>query len=1146
VSTDLKQRISALSDEQRRLLAQRLANRTRGRAATTVPRRAPGLAKLPLSFAQQRLWFLDQVSPLNLAFAVKEISRMSGELNVTILENALNEIVRRHEVLRTVFTVTDGEPVQSVLPSLELTVEVEDLRGLPADERQNRCSQGVTRAETRPWDLETGPLIRAYVWHLADDDHLVLVLLHHIVSDGWSKNIVVREMATLFRAFSEGRPSPLPELPVQYGDVAVWEHDWVRSDEARAALDYWKRQMADAPVLQLPTEHPNRPVEATRGFHRHMWVPSELKQALKALSQRESATLFMTLYSAFAMLLSRYSGQEDIVIGSPFANRRVHEVEDLIGCFMNPLPLRVDLGGNPTFRQLLGRAREVALGAYTHQGAPFDLLVRTLQRRRDAGATPLFQALFLLQSFDWQELDLSGSELGRRSIVVNEEQLSEWETPGDLAYPVALELVEFGERLHAIFEYSPDFARVFRQVPSHFLAILEAVVANPDVRIGDVPILTADERHTLVEDWNARAAEYPIRPVHRLFEAQVVRTPDSVAVVCNGERVTYAELNARANRLAHYLRARTVSLESPVGIVLDRSVDAVAAVLGVLKAGGAYVPLDPNYPSERQAFVLRDAGARVIVTEQRLFDRFPELFQQADADGRVPARVCLDTDASAIAAESAGNQEWESPVDALAYVIYTSGSTGRPKGTMITHAALANAFFAWRDAYGLRDRVSAHLQMASISFDVFSGDLVRALCSGGKLVLAPQDHLFSPPDLFQLMRDEQIDCAEFVPAVARDLIKLVADTGQSLDFMRLMIVGSDSWYASEYASIRERCGNQTRVINSYGVSEATIDSTFFESVDLDLPSDALVPIGRPFANTQTFILDARLQLVPIGVPGELCIGGPGLARGYLNRADLTAEKFVPHPFAARAGERLYRTGDLARFLPDGNVELLGRIDNQVKLRGFRIEVGEIEAVLMQHDSVAQAVVLLREDVPGDKRLVAYVVAAPERVVNAPELRRFVREKLPEYMVPSAVAGLDVLPLLPNGKVNRRELPAPERQRQSDETYVAPANEIERGIAGAWKELLRLETVGVHDNFFDLGGHSLLVIQLHSRLRKLGLDLTVLDLFVHPTIHALASKLGGDRQVEESAEFDLVRDRAAKQREAIKRRRLGSEAREVSR
>jgi amino acid adenylation domain-containing protein len=1146
LSTDLKQRISALSDEQRRLLAQRLTKRTRAAGpATTIPRRAPELERLPLSFAQQRLWFLDQVSPLNLAFAVTEITRLAGPLDIEVFRRSVNEIVRRHEVLRTTFTVTDGEPMQTIAPSLDLDVAVEDARMLPPADRLAHVTERVAVAQRQPWSLGTGPLIRAHVWHLADDDHVVLILVHHIVSDGWSKNLLIRELATLFRAFSEGKPSPLPELPVQYGDFAVWEHEWVRGAEAQAALEYWKRQMAGAPLLQLPTERPGRPVQSTTGFHRRVLIPADVKQALKALSQRENATLFMTLFAAFAVLLSRYSGQDDIVMGSPFANRRVREVEDVIGCFMNPVPLRADLSGNPTFRQFLGRVREVAVGAYAHQGTPFDLLVRTLPHRRDAGAAPLFQVLFLLQNFDWQELDLSGSELGRRSIAVSDEDPDDAPFPGDLAYPVTLEALDYGTKCVATFEYAPEYARVFAEVPAHFRRLLETVVADPDVRIRDIAFLTEGERTRLLDEWSGHRVDYPIRPVHQLFEAQAVRTPDSVAVVSGAERVSYADLNARANRLARLLVAHGVTAECPVGLVLERSADAIAAILAVLKAGGAYVPIDPNYPSERQAFVLDDAGVRVIVTEQRLLDRLPELFARAKASSHAPAIVRLDADAAALATQGSDNLNGTGDVANLAYLIYTSGSTGRPKGTMITNAALANACFAWQDAYGLNEAADVHLQMASISFDVFSGDLVRALCSGGTLVVAPQDALFSPADLYRLMRDERVTCAEFVPAVVRGLIKYLDETEQALDFMRVMIVGSDSWFASEYASIAAHCGPRTRVINSYGVSEATIDSTFFERPALDLSPDAPMPIGRSFANTEVYVLDAALQPVVPGVHGELCIGGRGLARGYFNRPDLTAEKFVPHPFSTTPGARLYRTGDLARFLDDGSIELLGRIDTQVKLRGFRIEVGEIEAVLAQHPTVAEAVVVMREDTPGDKRLVGYAVAAAGAVVTAPDLRRYARETLPEYMVPSAIVALDALPLLPNGKIDRRALPAPEQQRQSDETFVAPGSELEKSIASVWKELLRVESVGVHDNFFDLGGHSLLVIQAHSRLRRaLGReDLTVVDLFVHPTIHALAAKLD-DRPGAELVELDDVRDRAARQRDAMRRRRE-SEAREVA-
>jgi amino acid adenylation domain-containing protein len=583
-----------------------------------------------------------------------------------------------------------------------------------------------------------------------------------------------------------------------------------------------------------------------------------------------------------------------------------------------------------------------------------------------------------------------------------------------------------------------------------------------------------------------------------------------------------------------------------VGIVLDRTVDAVVAVLAVLKAGGTYVPLDPNYPSERQAFMFRDAGVRVAITEERLLERFPALFRHAEETGAAATRVCIDSEASAIAAQGDDNSRVDVALESLAYLIYTSGSTGKPKGTMITHRGLANAYFAWQDAYRLRENASVHLQMASISFDVFSGDLVRALGSGGTLVLAPQEYLFSPADLYRLMREERVDCAEFVPAVVRDLVRYLTETGQSLDFMRVMIVGSDSWSASEYAAVTSRAGAGTRVINSYGVSEATIDSTFWERDAADLSTDALLPIGSAFANTQVYVLDAKMQLAPSGVPGELCIGGSGLARGYLDRPDLTAEKFVPDPFAVSPGERLYRTGDLARVLPDGMIELLGRIDHQVKLRGFRIELGEVEAALTQHLSVAQAVVVLREDEPGDRRLVGYVVVSAGSILNASDLRRFVREKLPEYMVPSAIVEIGALPRLPNGKVNRRALPAPERQREQGEAYVAPTSDGERAIAAVWKELLRLDTVGIHDNFFDLGGHSLLVIQLHSRLsRTLNRELSVLDLFVYPTIHALAARLFDQHESQQGA-LDVARDRAEKQRDAIKRRRLATEAREVAR
>jgi amino acid adenylation domain-containing protein len=1144
VSADLKERLASLSDEQRRLLAQRL---TRGERSSVraIGRRERPATGLPLSFAQQRIWFLEQVAALNLAFNIAEINRLRGPLDVATIQLALTEIVRRHEVLRTTFVVRDGQPAQVIAPVRPVPVEVEDLRGpgLAETDRATRAIERLLEVNARPWELHNGPLIRAHVWHLADDDHVLMILLHHIVSDGWSKNVLVRELVTLVQAFSRGEPSPLPELPIQYGDFALWQRESIDNGQLAPHVEYWKRQLADAATLKLPTDR--TPASGTAGLHRWTLISPELKERLRAVGQQSGATPFMVLLAAFATLLSRYCGDEDIVIGSPFANRHWSEVEGLIGCFMNPLPLRVDLGGNPTFRTLVGRVRETALGAYAHQDVPFDLIVRSVPSSRDNGQSPLFQALFLLQNFDWQELTLAGSGLDRQSMRFTAEQMAsvdEREHAGDLTYPVALEIIDAGDRLAACFQYAPQFARLFANAPAHLRSLLEAVVENPDIRVGDVALLTEDERTALVANHACAARRaYPIQPVPRLFEAEVERSAERVAVVADGASITYSALNKRANQIARFLIARGVGPEVRVGLVLERSIDAVAAILAVMKAGGAYLPIDPNYPSDRQAYLLRDAGVRVIVTERRLADRRADLF---NGGGSSPTFVYLDEHADAIDGQPPSNLDVAVDPANLAYLIYTSGSTGRPKGTMIAHEGLANAFFAWEEAYGLR-QVSAHLQMASISFDVFSGDLVRALCSGGRLVLVPHEQLFNPAELYRLMRDQRVDCAEFVPAVIRELTGYVRQTCQSLDFMRLLIVGSDSWYSSEYAALQSLCGDRTRVVNSYGVSEATIDSSLFETPAIGGGGDAVMPIGRSFANTELFVLDRNLQLAPIGVPGELCIGGPGLARGYHERPDLTAARFVPHPFSTAPGQRLYRTGDRARLLPDGNLELLGRTDQQVKLRGFRIEVGEIESVIAEHRSVAQAAVVLREDTPGDRRLVAYVAPAPEGTLSVPELRQYLRGRVPEYMVPAAIVEMAALPLTPNGKVDRRALPVPDRERQVDTIHVAPSNALEHAIAEIWRDLLRLNTVGVHDNFFDLGGHSLLVVQLHGRLRqRLNLDLTVVDLFTFPTIHALASKFTAAAD-EENAELDATRRRAARQRDAFRRRRLTEEGREVS-
>jgi amino acid adenylation domain-containing protein len=1140
VHADVKQRLAALSEDQRRLLAQRLAKNARAAAPSRIVCRPRSALTFPLSFAQQRIWFLNQLGSMNAAFTVGEINELTGPFDVRILERSLNALVQRHEALRTTFVVVNGQPFQKIHASMPVGVSVEDLTAVPEADRLQDLRQRVAAAIAAPWKLDTGPLLRAAVWKVGPESHVVAILLHHIVSDGWSKTVFVRELAAIYRACARGEHPALPELPLQYADFAVWQQEWVESDEFRQQLEYWKRQLASPPVLRLPGDRSDGAQQASTGFHQLTVVGEELAAALNALARRENATLFMTLLAAYALLLSRYSGQDEILVGSPIANRNRQEIENLIGCFMNPLPLRIDFRNRPTFRELIARVRVAALGAYAHQDVPFDLLVRAVNAKRDAGAAPLFQVMFLLQNFNWQALELTASDLGERPIRMPEALLLHQPVPGDLAYPLALEVFEIGRQLVGSFEYAGELAALFDRAPRHFLGLLQSIVANPDARIDELAFLPAEEQVCLLEDWNrSRRAEYPSAPVNRLIEAQVQRTPDRIAVTCMGSSLTYHDLNARANRLARVLQARGVGPDEPVAIVLERSLDAVVAVVAVMKAGGAYVPLDPNYPTDRQLFIMQDAGVRVVVTDRALRDRFT-----AGCAAAVDI-LCLDEEHDAIDRAPAEDLTCAADPRNLAYLIYTSGSTGRPKGTMVTHAGLANAYFAWEDAYRLRSDIRVHLQMASISFDVFSGDLVRTLCSGGRMVLVPHDRLFDAAGLYRMMREEQVDLAEFVPAVLRDVARHVEDTGQSLDFLRLLIVGSDSWYTSEFRRVRALCGPATRFVNSYGVTEATIDSSWFETTSTDLPSDAMAPIGRGFANAELYILDSRSGLVPVGVAGELCIGGPGLARGYLRRPDLTAEKFVPNPFATSPGERLYRTGDLARFLPDGNIELLGRIDQQVKLRGFRIEVGEIESVLTQHPSVAEGAVVMREDTPGDKRLVAYVVAAHGAEINVPELRRFVRERVPEYMVPAAVVAMDALPLTPNGKIDRRALPAPGRDRAVDEAFVPPGTEVERAIAQIWTDLLKIENVGIHDNFFDLGGHSLLLVPLHNRLRqRFDSEVTLVDLFMFPTIHALAARHTRP-DVDTGASLTAAQDRASKQRDAIRQKRLAAHARVVA-
>ncbi|MBD2414279.1 non-ribosomal peptide synthetase [Nostoc calcicola FACHB-389] len=917
----------------------------------------------PLSFAQQRLWFIERLEPGNPAYNIFLAVKLKGQLEITLLEQSLNEIIRRHETLRTTFTTVNGEPVQIIADLLTLSLSVINIES----QSNLTVEKLLTQESQQPFDLTQGPLFRAKLLHLAQQEHILLLQMHHIISDGWSTEVLLQEIALLYKAFLNKTASPLPEISIQYKDFAHWQRQWLQGEILENQLSYWKQQLADIPtVLQLPTDRPRPAVQSSRGLHQFVELPKTLLDQLQAIARQEGVTLFMLLLAAFGTFLYRYTGQDDIPIGSPIANRNSQQLKGLIGFFVNTLVLRTDLSGNPTFQQLLSRVRTSALEAYKHQDLTFDQLVEALNPERNVSHTPLFQVMF-----DFRNAPLLPE---MPDLVANQLKVENETAQFDLSLSV-----EVGQRLMVSFEYNTDLfdGTTIARMLEHFQNLLSAIVANPQTQLSDLSLLTKKEQHQLLVEFNQTQipnSKFQVTQcIHQLFEAQVEQTPNEVAVVFAQNQLTYQQLNQRANQVAHHLQTLGVGPEVMVGIYMERSVEMVVAALGVLKAGGAYIPLDPVYSHERLALMLKNMQMSVLVTQKWLVKNLPE--HQAGV-------VCLDSNWESTSQHSSENLVHQTTWQNLAYAIYTSGSTGIPKGVMVTHGGLVNAYFAWEDVYSLRSVTTSHLQMASFSFDVFTGDLVRALCSGGKLVLCPRELLLQPDRLYALMRSQKINCAEFVPAVLMNLLQYLQETQQSLDFMRSLIVGSDSWYVSGYHQVKTFCGHGTRLINSYGVSEATIDSSYFETTTANLQLERQVPIGRPFTNTQIYLLDSQLQPVPIGVAGELYIGGVGLARGYFNRPESTAEKFIPHPFSQESGARLYKTGDLGRYLEDGNIEFIGRADYQIKIRGFRIELGEIEAVLSQHPAVEEAVVLAQEYDPGNKRLVAYVVQNPEPETTA--------------------------------------------------------------------------------------------------------------------------------------------------------------------
>jgi amino acid adenylation domain-containing protein len=1086
--SDITSKITNLSPQKRQLLLQRLAEKGAAAAQFEIWPKEGEAGDAPLSFGQQRLWFLEQMEPEATAYNRPLVLRLKGALDAAALEGGLNEIVRRHAALRMTFGVRDETPFQSIKPSLKVELPAKDLRHLSAAEREAQAANVIEEEARHPFSLTSGPLFRLALLRTADDEHLLLVVMHHIISDGWSTGVFIRELAALYESFKAGHASPLSELSIQYTDFAAWQRRWMSGEVLERELDYWKRQLAGvSPLLELPADRPRPAARSHRGATHWFNLPADLSASVKELAQQEGVSLFMTLLAAFNVLLHRYTRQDDILVGTPIANRNRIETEELIGFFVNTLVLRTDLSGGPTFRELLGRVREATLGAYAHQDLPFEKLVEELQPERNMSYTPLFQVMFVLQNAPRPPLELPGLTLSLREVESRAAQ-----------FDLTLFVVDREQGLAGALEYNTDLfdQATMARLVGHFQTLLEGIVARPGRQISELPLLPSDERHRLLSEWTETRAEYPRELcIHQLFEARAERTPDAVAVQYEDERLTCRELNERANQLAHYLRSLGVGPEVRVGLCVNRSPQMIVGILGILKAGAGYVPIDPSYPANRISYLLEDSQVPVLLTERALAGDLP----------RNSARlVCLDGEWEMIARESTLNPDSRVAPDNLSYVIYTSGSTGKPKGVLVTHGGLVHSTVARTLYYPAP--VENFLLLSSFAFDSSVAGIFWTLCQGGTLTLPEQKLELDHARLRKLIARRQVSHLLSLPS----LYALLLEEGvEQLASLKTVIVAGEACTPELVRHHYELLPRAT-IYNEYGPTEGTVWSNVYEGVPGEVRPQ--VPIGRAIPNTQSYILDARLNPVPVGVPGELHVGGAGVTRGYLNHPGLTAAKFIPDPFGSEPGARLYKTGDLARYLPDGNIDFLGRIDHQVKVRGFRIELGEIELMLGQHEAVRQAVVLVREDAPGDKRLAAYVVLEPGYALTSAELRGFLKEKLPEYMVPSSLLILEALPLTPNGKLDREALAKIKVGRQETErAYVAPRRDLEQTIADIWQGVLGVERVGLHDNFFDLGGHSFLLIKVHGRLREaVRQDISMVDLFKYPTVHSLAQYLNPEQ------------------------------------
>ena len=1111
----------------------------------------------PLSFAQQRLWFFDQFEPGNPAYNLVSTVLLQGKLDTEALERSFSEVTRRHESLRTTFDSRDGNPVQIITPPKPLHLQVIDVTRFTETEREGIVQNLIHQQTQASFDLKRGPLLRITLVRLRDDEYVLLLAMHHIVSDAWSMGVLIGEIVALYEGYAAGREVALPPLPIQYADFAAWQREWLKGDVLDEQFAYWRQQLGGSlPILKIPGDRPRPALQTYNGSSLSFPLSPDLSQALKSLCKAEGVTLFMMLLTAFKVFLYRYTGQEDLIVGSPIANRHRHELESLIGFFINTLAMRTNLSGNPTFRELLKLVRETALGAYAHQDLPFEYLVEQLQPNRDLSHSPLVQVVLVLQNTPERKVKLPG-------LVVTPLKYQAETAKFDLT----LYFDELGPELHGTFEYNTDlFDRdTIARMGRHVRTLLEGIVADPSARISELPLLTQTERHQLLVEWNDTRAEFEQGVcAHQLFETQVAANPEAVAIALEDERLSYRELNARANKLAHHLRGLGVGTGDVAGIFMERSLEMIVGVLGALKAGAACLPLDPSLPHERLAFMLRDAGGPVVLSQQRLARELPKNGVRV---------VCLDSDWEAIAQNRDENPRTSVTPESWIYVIYTSGSTGKPKGVCMPHRALVN-LVRWHETMPMTS--ARTMQFASLNFDISFEEIFSTLATGACLLLVKDSVRVDIPALGRFIDENRIERFHLPVLVLQKLAEEFFNKSQTLLSLRELMVGGEQLQITDAIVKLFALLKDCTLYNHYGPSETHVVTSF--TLPRDPETWPVFPLlGRPIANTEMYLLDSYLHLVPVGVPGELYIGGSCLAHGYLNRTALTAERFIPHPFSSEPGARLYKTGDLARYQKDGNIEFIGRNDFQVKIRGMRIELGEIEATLRQHETVNEAVVTLRptsdttlgqgqyrnavasgrHDIStlrssdaqpdptlprygtdpvqarhlaadanpsgGEKRLVAYVIPNPRCTIEARQLRDYLRGKLPEYMLPAAFVALTSFPLTVSGKINRLALPKPETNLETEESYIAPRGALEEVLATIFAEVLKLERIGVRDNFFDLGGHSLSATQIVSRGREaFRMELPVRKIFERPTVEGVAQALLEEHgeQIERTAELLL--------------------------